>query len=113
MIKINNNGNVEVRVSSSQHFDLSNSDEYTRFLLWITSPIDDDTIKADVFELDPEVEPERREELERYSLFFNDFLACRKDIINERKTAIQTADDSYKAIVEKLSAITKMSNMDS
>lgn len=76
MITCDNNGSVVVNANNCS-YQLSNSDDYANFLLWLTSPNPADGIDGSAFEVDDNVPEEHRELAQRYAEFLAEFAEIR------------------------------------
>lgn len=104
MIACDNNGSIVVNVNNCS-YQLSNSDDYTDFLLWLTSPNPADSIDDSAFEVDENVPEEHRELAQRYAEFLSEFAEIRKDRLSSKdedsgydqlKSRINELIDSFK-----------------
>jgi len=83
MIVCDNNGSIVVNANNCS-YQLSNSDDYTDFLLWLTSPNPADSIDDSAFEVDENVPEEHRELAQRYAEFLSEFAEIRKDRLSSK-----------------------------
>lgn len=83
MIACDNNGSIVVNANNCS-YQLSNSDDYTDFLLWLTSPNPADSIDDSAFEVDENVPEEHRELAQRYAEFLSEFAEIRKDRLSSK-----------------------------
>lgn len=83
MIACDNNGSIVVNANNCS-YQLSNSDDYTDFLLWLTSPNPADSIDDSAFEVDENVPEEHRELAQRYAEFLSEFAETRKDRLSSK-----------------------------
>lgn len=83
MIVCDNNGSIVVN-ANNWSYQLSNSDDYTDFLLWLTSPNPADSIDDSAFEVDENVPEEHRELAQRYAEFLSEFAEIRKDRLSSK-----------------------------
>lgn len=83
MIVCDNNSSIVVNANNCS-YQLSNSDDYTDFLLWLTSPNPADSIDDSAFEVDENVPEEHRELAQRYAEFLSEFAEIRKDRLSSK-----------------------------
>lgn len=83
MITCDNNGSIVVNANNCS-YQLSNSDDYADFLLWLTSPNPADSIDDSAFEVDENVPEEHRELAQRYAEFLSEFAEIRKDRLSSK-----------------------------
>lgn len=89
MITINGDGNVNF-TNDTNTYDLSLSDDYQSFLIWLTSPDETQEIKEAIFDPDGSAPPADQAKLQRYSVFFKSFLHKRHSIFEEATAAGRT-----------------------
>lgn len=83
MIACDNNGSIVVNANNCS-YQLSNSDDYADFLLWLTSPNPADSIDDSAFEVDENVPEEHLELVQRYAAFLTEFAEIRKDRLSSK-----------------------------
>lgn len=83
MINCDNNGSIVVNANNCS-YKLSNSDDYTDFLLWLTSPNPADSIDGSAFEVDESVPEEHRELAQRYAEFLTEFAEIRAERLSSK-----------------------------
>lgn len=83
MITCDNNDSIVVNANNCS-YQLSNSDDYADFLLWLTSPNPADSIDDSAFEVDENVSEEHRELVQRYAAFLTEFAEIRKDHLSSK-----------------------------
>lgn len=96
MIKTNASGGIVVEVND-QVYSLSNTEQYTAFLMWLTSPDDVNAIPADAFKVDPNLSDELEAKATRYSHFLEDFAERREAKLAELEKSL-TAEQRESAI---------------
>ena len=89
MITINEGGNVSF-INDASTYDLSISEDYKKFLIWLTSPDETQEIEEDIFAPDAGAPATEQAKLERYSDFFKSFLRKRNSILAEATAAGRT-----------------------
>lgn len=113
MIMCDESGNIVVKIDDAV-YDLSNSEQYAGFLLWVTSPeknavpdegatpdenaVPDDnempdkkpTIDDDVFEVDVNIPEEYRAKASRYAEFLIDYSHRRQEKLAEMAKTLTT-----------------------
>lgn len=83
MIACDNDGSIVVNANNCS-YQLSSSDDYADFLLWLTSPNPADSIDDSAFEVDENVPEEHRELAQRYAEFLSEFAEIRKDRLSSK-----------------------------
>lgn len=82
MIKIGSQSQIIVEMSDKS-YDLSQDNQYSDFLLYITSPESDIFIDKDSFQIDDSIQDDLKEKAERYSQFLVDYCEKRKMKLEE------------------------------
>lgn len=103
MIKTSSNGNIVIEVGG-RSYDLSVSDQYADFLLWVTSPDEKTVIDQDMFKVAEDVPEEHQAKAARYADFLTDYSQRRQSKLNDiRKTLnIDQREADIKAFIERL-----------
>lgn len=96
MITINGDRHVIVQIDNAR-YDLSFAEQYSNFLLLVTSPDEDTPISLADFEIDPELDDSVRPIAERYSNFLTEFIKRREKKLGELKQDIPS-EEREKAI---------------
>ena len=89
MLTINEDGNVSF-VNDADTYDLSLSEDYQRFLIWLTSPDETQEIEESIFDSDTSAPATDQAKLERYSDFLKSFLSKRSSVFAEATAAGRT-----------------------
>lgn len=104
MITCDNNDSIVVNANNCS-YQLSNSDDYADFLLWLTSPNPADSIDGSAFEVDENVPEEHRELAQRYAEFLTEFAKIRAERLSSKdegggydqlKSRVNELIDSFK-----------------
>ena len=82
MIKIGSQSQIIVEMSDKS-YDLSQDNQYSDFLLYITSAESDIFIDKDSFQVDDSIQDDLKEKAERYSQFLVDYCEKRKMKLEE------------------------------
>ncbi len=102
MITCGDDGKVIVRLES-ESFDLSIASEYADFVLRLTSPDESILLDESDYKIDDELDGDNRAKAERYSAFICDFLARRKEKLDEdRMLTTEKREASIKEFIEHL-----------
>lgn len=87
-------------------WNLEKSEDYKRFLLWITSPNEEENIDVELFDIDSAVDEGKKPRAMRYKEFLKAFAERRIDIINKHKEAgidYKSQLDSMQTFIDSLS----------
>ena len=87
MIKTDASGGIVVEVNNKA-YSLSNAEQYTAFLMWVTSPDEATDIPSDAFAVDPSLTDELEAKVKRYSDFLKDFAERREAKLTELKASM-------------------------
>jgi predicted heme/steroid binding protein len=103
MIKTSSNGNIVIEVGG-RSYDLSVSDQYADFLLWVTSPDKKTVIDQDTFKVAEDVPEEYQAKAARYADFLTDYSQRRQGKLNDIKQTLNTdqRESDIKAFIERL-----------
>ncbi|EEA91369.1 hypothetical protein [Collinsella stercoris] len=103
MIKTSFNGNIVIEVGG-RSYDLSVSDQYADFLLWVTSPDEKTVIDQDTFKVAEDVPEEHQAKAARYADFLTDYSQRRQSKLNDIKQTLNTdqRESDIKAFIERL-----------
>lgn len=121
MITCDEAGNIVIRINNAA-YDLSNSNQYADFLLWVTSPVenaipDEDaapdeneapgknsTIDADAFKVDDDIPEEHRAKASRYAAFLVEYASRRQDKLTEMAKTLTTEqrENEIQAFIKRL-----------
>ena len=82
MIRIDDEGHIVIEVNGTS-YDLSASEEYSSFLLWVTSPGGDVSIDAEAFQVADDLTGSERDKAERYAEFLTNFASRREEKLAE------------------------------
>ena len=82
MITCDEVGNIIVKTDDDV-YDLSNSEQYAKFLLWATSPDETVVIGDDAFKIAEDISEEYREKASRYEEFLRDYAQRRQEKLSE------------------------------
>lgn len=82
MIRSNDKGQIVVE-ANGESYNLSVSEEYSSFLLWITTPNSDITIDEKTFQVADDSAESERDKAKRYAEFLTDFAKRRKERLAE------------------------------
>lgn len=105
MLTVNDKGNVGFELDGKK-YDLGDSDDYTKFLLWITKPEADGSIVEGAFAVDGAItDEEARLRLERYSEFFKGFLVKRGEILAVAAEQGRTTETRQKEIKDLIAEL--------
>lgn len=83
MLTVDNDGNVMFKLNDDSCFNLSNSNEYIDFLMWITNPDPEAEIEQDAFNIVETNDADTAAKLRRYSDFLKDFAEKRTQLLAE------------------------------
>ncbi|WP_298579895.1 hypothetical protein [uncultured Olegusella sp.] len=86
MITCDENGAVVVKVNDTS-YNLSKTDQYTDFLMWITAPDPAVAIDEAMLEVDPSCPSEAIEKLNRYKEFLAAFVNRREALLEKAPTS--------------------------
>ncbi len=103
MIKTDNKVQIVIEVNGTS-YDLSASEEYSSFLLWVTSPRSDVSIGAEAFQVADDLAESERDKAERYAEFLADFASRREEKLvelNESHSA-EEREAGVKLFIERL-----------
>ena len=105
MIKTSSNGNIVIEVGG-RSYDLSVSDQYADFLLWVTSPDEKTVIDQDTFKVAEDVPEEHQAKAARYAEFLTDYSQRRQSKLNESKQmlVIDQREADIKAFISRLTS---------
>lgn len=121
MITCDEAGNIVIRINNAA-YDLSNSNQYADFLLWVTSPVenaipDEDaapdeneapgknpTIDTDAFKVDDDIPEEHRAKASRYAEFLVEYASRRQDKLTEMAKTLTTEqrENEIQAFIKRL-----------
>lgn len=103
MIKTSSNGNIVIEVGG-RSYDLSVSDQYADFLLWVTSPDEKTVIDQDTFKVAEDVPEEHQAKVARYADFLTDYSQRRQSKLNDIKQTLNTdqRESDIKTFIERL-----------
>lgn len=127
MITCDEAGNIVIRINNDA-YDLSNSNQYADFLLWVTSPVenampdegatpDEDagsdeneapgnksTIDADAFKVDDDIPEEHRAKASRYAEFLVEYAGRRQDKLTKMAKTLTTEqrENEIQAFIKRL-----------
>lgn len=103
MIKTSSNGNIVIEVGG-RSYDLSVSDQYADFLLWVTSPDEKTVIDQDMFKVAEDVPEEHQAKAARYADFLTDYSQRRQSKLNDIRKTLNTdqREADIKAFIERL-----------
>lgn len=127
MITCDEAGNIVIRINNAA-YDLSNSNQYADFLLWVTSPVenaipdegatpDEDaapdeneapgknpTIVTDAFKVDDDIPEEHRAKASRYAEFLVEYASRRQDKLTEMAKTLTTEqrENEIQAFIKRL-----------
>lgn len=99
MITCDDNGGILVDVDG-RSYCLSDTEQYSEFLLRVTSPDPGDDIADASFEVDESVPEERRECAQRYADFLIDFAKARRERLSSKSEGC-----SYEQLQSKIEAL--------
>jgi len=103
MIKTSSSGNIVIE-AGGRSYDLSISDQYADFLLWVTSPDEKVDIDQDTFKVAEDVPEEHQAKAARYAEFLTDYSQRRQNKLNEIKQTLTTdqRENDIKAFISRL-----------
>lgn len=103
MMKTSSNGNIVIEVGG-RSYDLSVSDQYADFLLWVTSPDEKTVIDQDMFKVAEDVPEEHQAKAARYADFLTDYSQRRQSKLNDIRKTLNTdqREADIKAFIERL-----------
>lgn len=102
MITCGDDGNVIVQLEN-ESFNLSVTSEYADFILRLTSPDESILFNESDYGIDDELDGDRRAKAERYSAFICDFIARRKEKLDEEQMfTAETREAAIKEFIEHL-----------
>lgn len=103
MITCNESGNIVVIIDDTA-YNLSNSEEYAAFLLWVTSPDEKVIIDDDKFMVDDDVLEEHRTTVSRYSEFLIDYAHRRQSRLDEAAKSLtaEQRENKIKIFIARL-----------
>lgn len=103
MIKTSSNGNIVIEVGG-RSYDLSVSNQYADFLLWVTSPDEKTVIDQDMFKVAEDVPEEHQAKAARYADFLTDYSQRRQSKLNDIRKTLNTdqREADIKAFIERL-----------
>ena len=103
MIKTSSNGNIVIEVGG-RSYDLSVSDQYADFLLWVTSPDEKTVIDQDMFKVAEDVPEEHQAKAARYADFLTDYSQRRQSKLNDIRKTLNSdqREADIKAFIERL-----------
>lgn len=106
MIKTSSSGDIEIE-AGGKIYNLSVSDQYADFLLWVTSPDEKEVIDEDAFKVAGDVPQEYREKAARYAEFLTDYSQRRRAKLSEMRQELTTdqREDDIKAFISRLKKI--------
>lgn len=81
MITCDKDGQILI-TNDQTSYNLADVDQYTEFLLWVTSPNRAACIDADAFEIDESISGSQLEKAKRYSSFLSSFAAKRMSLLD-------------------------------
>lgn len=87
MIRSNVKGQIVVE-ANGKPYNLSVSEEYSNFLLWITTPNSDIAIDEKTFQVADDLAESERGKAERYAEFLADFAKRRKERLAEMNKSL-------------------------
>lgn len=105
MMKTSSNGNIVIEVGG-RSYDLSVSDQYADFLLWVTSPDEKTVIDQDMFKVAEDVPEEHQAKAARYADFLTDYSQRRQSKLNDIRKTLNTdqREADIKAFIERLAS---------
>lgn len=98
MIRADANGNIIVEVNG-RVYSLSNTEQYTAFLMWLTSPDETSIVSPDDFSVMPGLPDEYAAKAMRYSEFLEDFARQRTVKLGELSKLLTS--EQREAAIEK------------
>ncbi|MDI9590210.1 MAG: hypothetical protein QM302_04110 [Acidobacteriota bacterium] len=87
MITISENGSIVI-MADGKSYDLSASDQYADFLLWVTSPDEKSTLCEDTFKVAESVPEEHQDKAARYAEFLSDYAQRRQVKLREMSQSL-------------------------
>lgn len=87
MITISDGGSIVV-VEDGKSYDLSVSNQYADFLLWITSPDENSSLGEDAFKVAENVPEEHQDKATRYAEFLSDYAQRRQVKLGEMSQSL-------------------------
>lgn len=96
MINADTNGTIVVEVNG-QAYNLSNTEQYAKFLMWLTSPDEENIVLPNVFAVASDLPDDYAAKAARYSQFFADFAERRSAKLAELSESL-TAEQREAAI---------------
>lgn len=87
MITISDSGSIVV-VEDGKSYDLSVSNQYADFLLWITSPDENSPLSDDTFKVAESVPEEYQDKAARYAEFLSDYAQRRQAKLREMSQSL-------------------------
>ena len=106
MITCNEKESIVVEVNG-QTYDLSSTEDYAKFVLWVTTPDADTVISAADFEVDESVADAVRPKAERYSEFLKSFAVKRSARLADEQTKIvpkEKREADIRALIDRLAS---------
>ena len=102
MIKCDAKGEIVVKTEDAE-YNLSITEDYTNFLIWITTPSENESICNDAFVVDDKIDETNRAKADRYSSFLCDFVNKRNEILKDKEMlSDEEREEQIKAFLEKL-----------
>ena len=103
MITISDSGNVIV-TANNKSYDLSITDQYADFLLWVTSPDEEAGIGEEAFKVAEGISEEYQGKAARYAEFLLDYAQRRQTKLNEMSQTLSATqrEAAIKEFIERL-----------
>lgn len=103
MITCSDEGKIIVNVDGNR-YDLSVSEQYAEFLLWLTTPEEEMVIGSDTFEVSLDVPEDQAAKAKRYSTFLSEFAQRRKEKLaaQDQDTPAEQRDSDIEAFIARL-----------
>jgi len=103
MITCNESGSIVVKIDDAE-YDLTISEQYVNFLLWVTSIDVKEVIDADAFKVADGILEEHREKAFRYAEFLKEYARRRQNKLAEMAKTLTTEqrEKDINAFIERL-----------
>lgn len=105
MLNINEENQV-ILSKDDIEWNLNDTEDYKQFLLWVTSPYEEDVIDIELFNIDPTLDEDKKQLAMRYKEFLTTFTERRLEILKQHKEAgtdYKSQLDSIQAFIDSLS----------
>lgn len=86
-------------------WNLNDTEDYKQFLLWVTSPYEEEVIDIELFNIDPSIDEDKKPLAMRYKEFLTTFAERRLEILKQHKEAgtdYQSQLDSIQDFIDSL-----------